>query len=210
MKANVPSNDRMQKLYELEQLRDSLRERQAQNTCSYVKIGDFTYGDPHISSWGEGTTLTIGKFCSIASNVQILLGGNHRTDWTTTYPFNALMPSYRYIKGHPSSNGNVVIGNDVWLASDVKIMSGVTIGDGAVIAANALVTTNVEPYSIYGGVPAKKIGSRFSNEVVKILLDMKWWDWSLEQLVDAIPLLQSEQFDRLAKYYRDVVCKTDD
>lgn len=78
-----------------------------------------------------------------------MLGGNHRTDWCSTYPFNALLKeNYGYIKGHPSSKGDVTIGNDVWIASGVKIMSGVTIGDGAVLAANALITHDVAPYEI--------------------------------------------------------------
>lgn len=103
-----------------------------------VEIGDFSYGYPDIQQYGG--KLKIGKFCSFAPNVKIMLGGEHRTDWCTTYPFNALMPEFSYIDGHPFSKGDITIGNDVWIGSDVTILSGVTIGDGSVIAANACVT----------------------------------------------------------------------
>ena len=85
-----------------------------------------------ILSWGENTKLKIGKFCSIADNVTIFLGGEHRNDWVSTYPFNALLKNYEHIEGHPKSKGDVIIGNDVWIGSRVVILSGVKIGDGAI------------------------------------------------------------------------------
>ncbi len=89
-------------------------------------IGDWTYGDPQVLSWGEGTTLKIGKFCSLAKDVTIMLGGEHRIDWVTTYPFNAIFQDATHIIGHPKSKGNVVIGNDVWVGKGALILSGVT------------------------------------------------------------------------------------
>lgn len=188
---------------ELRQLLEITRDKQAPLQTEFVSIDDFTYGDPIIWNWGEGAYLRIGKFCSIAVNVQLVMGGNHRSDWGTTYPFNDLLPAFSHIKGHPATKGNILIGNDVWLASDSKIMSGVTIGNGAIVAANALVVsgTNIEPYSIYGGVPAKRIGYRFSQDLIDRFQEMAWWDWSLDKLVDAIPLLQSDRFDELYTYY---------
>ena len=122
-----------------------------------VEIGDFTYGFPIVRSWGEDARLKIGKFCSIGGNVKIYLGGNHHTDWCTTYPFNVLLKDqYPGIDGEvAATKGDVIIGNDVWLADDVTIMSGVTIGDGAVIMNGAVVTMDIPPYSIAGGVPAR-------------------------------------------------------
>lgn len=167
--------------------------------------GDFSYGSPDVRDFGEGRKLTIGKFCSIADGVIIFLGGNHRADWCTTYPFNALMDEFSYIKGHPSSNGDVVIGNDVWIGSGAKIMSGVTVGDGSIIAACACVTKDVSPYTIVGGVPAKKIRSRFSRDITERLLEMRWWDWNDELIYDAIPLLQSSSFEELFAFYEQHV-----
>jgi acetyltransferase-like isoleucine patch superfamily enzyme len=149
------------------------------------EIGDFTYGVPTIMSFGEGKKLRIGKFCSIAGGVIIFLGGNHRTDWITTYPFSILsmdFPNARLIKGHPSSKGDVVIGNDVWIGYGATIMSGITIGDGAVIAAHAVVTKSVEPYAIVGGNPAKLIKKRFDDEIIRELLQISWWNLPISEI----------------------------
>ena len=168
-----------------------------------VEFGDFTYGYPTIHTWGEGARLKIGRFCSIADNVQIFLGGNHRADWVTTYPFNAFLPAFSYINGHPATNGNIIIGNDVWLGADSKIMSGVTIADGAVVAANALVSRDINAYEIYGGVPAKFIKKRFSDEIIEKLLEIQWWNWSATDIAAAVPLLQSTDFEKLFKYHEE-------
>ena len=98
---------------ELDELRLRLKEKN--NYGENVEIGDFTYGHPTVLSWEECTKLKIGKFCSIASDVTIFLGGEHRSDWVTTYPFNALLKCYNHIEGHPKSKGDVIIGNDVWI-----------------------------------------------------------------------------------------------
>ena len=79
--------------------------------------------------------------------------------------------------GHPSTKGDVTIGNDVWIGSNVTIMSGVTNGDGAVIANNSHVVKNVEAYSLAGGNPAKLIKYRFTPEQIEALLKIKWWYW---------------------------------
>jgi len=111
---------------------------------SPVSVGRFTYGHENIAvmQWGEGCPLDIGAFCSIADNVQIFLGGNHRTDWITTFPFGHIFQKDlggENIQGHPATNGGVSIGNDVWIGRGATIMSGISIGNGAVIAANSTV-----------------------------------------------------------------------
>ncbi len=93
-------------------------------------VGKYTYGKPNIYSWGEGAKLVIGNFCSISNNCNVYLGGNHRTDWVTTYPFGHIhQRSFNNFNGvgHPSTKGDVIIGNDVWIGANVTIMSGVTI-----------------------------------------------------------------------------------
>jgi acetyltransferase-like isoleucine patch superfamily enzyme len=165
-----------------------------------VEIDDYTYGNPTVLSWGEGKKLKIGKFCSIAGGVVIFLGGNHRTDWVTTYPFAEFLgqwPESRGIEGHPASKGDVVIGNDVWIGSGATIMSGVKIADGAVIAARAVVTKDVEPYAIVAGNPARLIRKRFDDQTIRMLLEIKWWEWSREKIGANVRVLCSENVAKM-------------
>ena len=188
----------------LEVLRDGMALRQAEwSSRPDVIVGDFTYAwGPRIKTWGEGAKCYIGSFCSIAGNVQIFLGGDHRVDWITTYPFAELMPEKYTIPGSPKSKGDVIIGNDVWIGNDAKIMSGVHIGDGAVIAGSAVVTHDVDPYEIVGGVPAKHIRYRVPKERIMDLLRLSWWRWPIEKIAAAVPILQSGDIDALFEFDR--------
>lgn len=190
----------------MEYLREHLyHANHVNNNHPNVSIGSFTYGVPYIWTWESGEQVNIGKFCSIADNVNIFGGGEHRTDWATTYPFNALISAFDHIQGNPVSKGPVYIGNDVWLGIGCTIMSGVTIGDGAVVAANALVAKDVPAYAIVGGNPAKLIRYRFTEEIRQKLLEIKWWDWEEKDIYYAVPLLQSSNFEELFRYYEDNV-----
>lgn len=144
-------------------------------------VGRFTYGNPKVLSWGENSTLKVGSFCSIADGVKILLGGNHRTEWVTTYPFNIIFDNQEIV-GHPATNGDVIIGNDVWIGMDSIILSGVSIGDGSVVAARSVVTKSIDPYTIVGGNPAKVIRKRFSDDIIASLLSAKWWEWEIDRI----------------------------
>jgi acetyltransferase-like isoleucine patch superfamily enzyme len=153
------------------------------------QIGAYTYGVPEILHWGENANLIIGKFCSIADNVKIFLGGNHRMDWVTTYPFSAFpeyFPKAKSITGHPSTKGDVVIGNDVWLGHSCTILSGVTIGNGAIVGAGAVVTKNIGDYEIWAGNPAVFIKKRFLDDIIDELLIEKWWDLPIEEIMENI------------------------
>ena len=168
-----------------------------------MSFGKYTYGKPNIYYQNPQANLTIGNFCSIAANVNIYLGGNHRTDWVTTYPFGHIhQGKFNDFNGdgHPSTKGNVIIGNDVWIGSDVTIMSGVTIGDGVVIANNSHVVKNVEPYTIVGGNPAKLIKYRFTPEQISKLLEIKWWNWDDEKINKYTPLLCNNNIDEFIKF----------
>jgi len=153
------------------------------------EIGRGTYGNPRIHSWKEGTTLTIGAFCSIAPGVQIFLGGEHRADWVTTYPFHIFWESGLHLTGPPKTKGNVIIGNDVWIGSEALILSGVKIGDGAVVGARSLVAKDIEPYSIYAGNPARLIRKRFDDATIQKLLELEWWTLSDEKIEKIIHLM---------------------
>jgi len=165
------------------------------------QFGRETYGDPKVRSWGEGATLKVGSFTSIASGVQIFLGGEHRLDWVTTFPFNVLWEGAKDISGHPKTKGDVLIGNDVWIATEAVIMSGVTIGDGAVIGARSVVTKDVRPYTIVAGNPAIAVKQRFDDETIQRLLDIKWWSWSDSKIIEALPLLLNNEIDNFLEMY---------
>lgn len=163
-----------------------------------MSFGKYTYGDPIINWENPDAQLVVGNFCSIAGNVNIYLGGNHRTDWVTTYPFGHIYEDTFTVfdgVGHPSTKGDVIIGNDVWIGSNVTIMSGVTIGDGVVIANNSHVVKNVEPYSLVGGNPAKLIKYRFTPEQIEKLLEIKWWFWEDKLINQFTPLLCNNNID---------------
>jgi len=169
-----------------------------QNNPKYSKysVGQYSYGDPLIFKWDKDATLKVGKFCSIASNVTILLGGNHRGDWITTFPFSAIFDEFKHIPGHPSTKGDVIIGNDVWIATGALILSGVNIGDGAIVAARSVVTKDVEPYAVVGGNPAKQIKTRFSKDEIQKLLKIKWWDWKIDKIKENVPFMLSSDVQK--------------
>lgn len=165
-------------------------------------IGDHTYGKPKVLE-PKMAALKIGKFCSIAGGVTIILG-NHNTNTATTYPFTTLRkywPGARRdaLKDH-HTNGDIVIGNDVWIGNDATIMSGVTIGDGAVIAANSVVTKDVKPYAIVGGTPAKLLRMRHNEKVVSELLKIRWWEWSDDIIDERIKFLLSDIDDFINRF----------
>jgi acetyltransferase-like isoleucine patch superfamily enzyme len=164
-------------------------------------IGEYTYGLPNIIDFQTGCNLTIGKFCSLAENSQIMLGGEHPTDWVSSYPFYAFWPDGNRYGMPRMQKGNIVIGNDVWVGRNALILSGVTIGDGAVIGAASLVTKDVPPYAIVGGVPAKVIKYRFPPEIISKLLKMKWWDWSYKKINKALPYLLSNDINAFIERY---------
>lgn len=181
-------------------VRDKLRRRFNRRDPSQVypeyAFGKWTYGVPMVHNWPGGAVLSVGAFCSIAEGVQIFLGGEHRTDWVTTYPFIDFWRAGREIKGHPGTKGDVVIGNDVWIGQEAMILSGVHVGDGAVIGARAVVVGDVPPYHIVAGNPARIIRARFDAETIERLLAIRWWEWDDSRIERAIPELSSGDIPR--------------
>jgi acetyltransferase-like isoleucine patch superfamily enzyme len=148
-----------------------------------VGYGTYSIENLQIHSWDKKTKLRIGKYCSIADEVHVFLGGNHDISRVSTYPLGVGDDLIGPREGHPRSNGDIEIGNDVWIDSHTNIMSGVTVGDGAVIAAFSHVVRDVQPYSVVGGNPAKQIKYRFTETQIEELLKIKWWDWPIKKVM---------------------------
>lgn len=165
------------------------------------EMGDYSYGKPTVLFANDRAGLTIGNYTSIADEVVILLGGDHRIDWATTYPLHLCYPEWSELKGHPATKGDVVIGNDVWIGREALILSGVTIGDGAVVGARAVVTKDVMPYSVVVGNPARHIKFRFDQETIAVLQRIAWWHWPEQVVREATPLLLSNDIPALAKFF---------
>lgn len=158
--------------------------------------------------YGEVDKLIIGKFCSIASGACFMLAGNqgHRLDWISTFPF-ATDTFGDGVKSGFERAGNTVIGNDVWIGSEAMIMPGVHIGDGAVIGARAAITKDVAPYSLVVA-NNRVIKKRFSEQAIAQLLEMKWWDWPMDKLQAAMPILCSGDIEGLYGFYKAQVMLT--
>ncbi len=168
-----------------------------------IKVGELTYGHPDTNSprivyFGEKTCLEIGKFCSIAENVTIFIGGYHNPSLVSTYPFSSAytdVPFMNILVDKPKT----IIGNDVWIGANSIIMAGIVIGDGVVIAAGSVVTKNVNDYEIIGGNPAKLIRKRFSTDQIENLKKIAWWNWPIEKIKKNTAYLNSEQIDLFIK-----------
>lgn len=135
------------------------------------------------------------------------MAGNqgHRYDWASSFPFFYMKEEVAFSSSLDAFQraGDTVVGSDVWIGSEAMILPGITIGHGAVIGSRALVTQDVQPYTIVGGNPAKPIKKRFSEEEIALLLEMKWWDWPIENIEEAMPWLCSADIVRLHQYWRD-------
>src|ERR1700722_6283328 len=147
-------------------LRRLLGRRSRPSLRNRFPVGRGAFCEPRILSCRDETSLRIGSFCSIARNVTIFLGGDHRVDWVTTFPFRDFRKSAAAIAGVPHSKGDVVIGNDVWIGYGATILSGVTIGNGAVIGACSLVARSVPAYGIVAGNTEQLLHKAFYNDVI--------------------------------------------
>ena len=146
--------------------------------------------------------LNIGKFCSIACGAKFLFNSaNHAMESLSTYPFPLFFEEWGLDRNDVADSwdnkGDIIIGNDVWIGYEAVILSGVTIGDGAIIGARAVVTRDVPPYTIVGGVPAKAIKKRFSEDTISSLLSLQWWDWSQEKIAENIAAIKGGRIEQL-------------
>lgn len=178
-----------------------------------IEVGKFTYtGRISLANYdAPPPLLRIGKFCSIAHEVNFVQTRNHPYDFVTTYPlphnllectedewWNAISQS---CVGSDITKTQIEVGNDVWIGRSATILSGVRIGHGAVIGANSVIAKDVPPYAIVVGNPGNIIKFRFEKDQINELLKMNWWDWDKEKMVDAISDFMQRDIDMFLKKY---------
>lgn len=164
-----------------------------------IQAGDFSYyNDPldaerfqekcvryHFDFLGD--RLIIGKFCALATGIEFIMNGaNHAMTGLSTYPFHIFQKGWEagYDTGvfQEASRGDTIVGHDVWIGTDATILPGVTIGSGAIIGAKSVVASDVPPYCIVVGNPARVIRARFAPATIDRLLEIAWWDWPVGKI----------------------------
>ncbi len=180
--------------------------------CSGVRMNRCHVGyGTYISYDSALNSVYIGKYCSIGVSVHQLIGKHPTHTWVSTHPAffsSQKQAGFSYTEKDRFEELEYIdddkkmfnrIGSDVWICGDVTLLNGVSIGDGAIVAAGAVVTEDVPPYAIVGGVPAKIIKYRFSDDIIKRLLEIKWWNWPEEKIAQNADAFSdiSEFIDRL-------------
>jgi phosphonate metabolism protein (transferase hexapeptide repeat family) len=168
----------------------------------YASLGDYSY----LGEYCEVADAAIGKFTAIANYVRIG-APNHPMDRVSQHRFT-YCPEY-YDAGSERDRGffadrradRVIVGNDVWIGHGAIVLPGVTVGDGAVIAAGAVVSRDVAPYTVVGGVPARKLRDRFDPAIGQQLSRIAWWDWPDDVLFDRLAEFQSGAVEDFCRRY---------
>jgi acetyltransferase-like isoleucine patch superfamily enzyme len=142
-----------------------------------TKINDNTLINGKITIKGS-ESVEIGKYCAIGDDVRIITS-NHSV---THANIQITLHNKCHFSPIIGKKGSIYVGNSVWIGDDVIVLPDVKIGDGAIIGAGSVVTKDVVPFSIVAGVPARIIKKRFSDDVIDVLMEIKWWDWSLEKI----------------------------
>lgn len=196
------------------------------NTVTYIKptitnpniiVGEFSYFsdvdfENHVTHHYpfNNDRLIIGKFCQIASGVNFIMNGaNHQMNSVSTFPFYILKgwnQEVPLLEDLPLK-GDTVVGNDVWIGQDATILPGVHIGDGAIIGAQSIVGSNVPPYTIVAGNPARPIRKRFDDELTELMLELRWWDMGTDDINKLIPLLSCSNLDKVKHEIKSILQK---
>ncbi len=178
-----------------------------------ILIGDYTYyDDPEDARNFErnvlyhfpfvGDRLIIGRFCAIARGVKFIMNGaNHMMSGISTYPFQIFGGGWEKVMPAQEDfpyKGDTVIGNDVWLGYEALLMPGVKVGNGAIIASRAVVTSDVPPYTIVGGNPARPLRQRFDAATIARLQAIAWWDWPIALITAHLHRIVAGDVDALA------------
>lgn len=180
-----------------------------------IIVGDFTYFsdvdfEKHVLHHHDfnGDKLIIGKFCQIASGVTFVMNGaNHQMNAASTYPFyimNGWEQELPTIADLPIK-GDTVVGNDVWIGQNATILPGVHIGDGAIIGLGSVVGSDVEPYTVVAGNPARTIRKRFDDELTALLLKFEWWNKEVDEIQRLIPLLTDSNLQNVKENLKKLI-----
>ena len=182
-----------------------------------IIVGDFTFYNDYVHDpkdfeknnvlyhypYVNHDRLSIGKFCSIACGAKFLFNSaNHTLNSLSTFPFPIFAEEWDEsmpVTDAWDNKGDIVIGNDVWIGYEAVIMAGVHIGDGAIIGTRAVVTKDVPPYAIVGGIPAKKIRSRFDDKTIELLQQLNWWDWDPVKIQENLNAIRKVDIEALKK-----------
>jgi chloramphenicol O-acetyltransferase type B len=173
-------------------------------TPERFRMGEHSYAKMRVIAhpWDTGR-ISIGAFCSIAWDATFMVGGNHCGDCVSTFPFRIKFQLPNADRdGAAASKGDITVGNDVWIGSGALILSGVTIGDGAIIGANAVVGSDVRPYAVVVGNPAREIRRRFNDAQVAALEEIAWWDWPIEEILAHVDMLGARRIDEFIARYQ--------
>lgn len=161
-------------------------------------IGDRTYDNgAFVWKWYNDSSLKIGKYCSIANDVNFICdSGFHTESEITSFPLfheilekndEILIDGIHYKVGDlskklHSKKADIVVGNDVWIGMNATVLPNVKIGNGVTILAGAVVSDDIPDYAVAGGVPAKVIKFKHNQEIIDALNKISWWDWSEEKM----------------------------
>lgn len=182
-----------------------------------IIVGDFTYFtgsnfQEHVTHHYDfvGDKLIIGKFCMLGKGIEFVMNGaNHQMNASTLYPFyifdNWDMKAPK--EEDMPLKGDTVIGNDVYIGQNCTILPGVHIGDGAIIGLNSTVGKDIPPYAVAVGNPVRIIKKRFDDEMIDLLLKLKWWDKDIDEIKRLIPILTSSDLDMVKAFIKEYLEK---
>ena len=177
-----------------------------------IIVGDFTYFsdldfEKHVTHHYDfiGDKLIIGKFCQIAAGVEFVMNGaNHQMNAVSTFPFYIFESWEQQVPplSEMPLKGDTIVGNDVWIGQNATILPGVHIHDGAIIGLSSVVASDVPPYTIVAGNPAKEIRKRFDDELINLMLEFRWWDLSIEEINSLIPILTCSNLEKVKNFIK--------